>query len=206
MKKLFYIFVFAGFSLCAGRVQSVSAQTISDLYTRTSEPETFFSGAATSGYTTLNSYAGPVEVIVSGTWVNASEDFDAAYVFRVSGQEVISVHGYSMTLNLNGCAWWQECGGRHFCNWIEFIEGRGLTGGICNTEPSAPFVPPYNNGHEYKFVINVGSTPVTPTFGVGDGGSHDNSGGLHFTIYQLAPGGPTSARASSWGQLKTIYH
>lgn len=172
-------------------------QLISDYFVRTSTPELLYADAAGPGATTSREYTGLIEVRVSGLWTNnPTQSYDGC--FQVT--PVLGPHRYSLTLGFSGCSWILECGGEHFCLWVTFLEGVGFVQ-PCLQIPEGSHVPKFNPEHEYGLVLDLGSSPVRPTFGTGDGGTFDNSGGFDIEIYQLEFG-PTSTQPATWSQVK----
>jgi len=109
---------------------------------------------------TQNSYAGQVQIVVSGTGVaSCMDDSDAFYVFTKGGTPIAPIHdplGY-------------------FGLWINNQQALDwIVGGQ---------LPPYQPDHTYTFQINAPGGLLT--FGVGDDGLEDNSGSFHITITPL---------------------
>ena len=169
-------------------------EQILDYYNRVSGPESFYADATTPGYTVQGPYHGPVDVIVDGIWHNTpAEAVDAFYALWYDPP---LYNPQTMTIGFDGCAWSQECDGQSIVTWMAFVQGLGFAG------PGT--VPDYRSNHEYHFVIDLGSVPVVPTIGVGDGGVYDNSGGLNVTLYQLEEIGVSTA-SQSWSGIKSMY-
>jgi hypothetical protein len=98
---------------------------------------------------------------------------DAFYVYTDSAGNLLGGTG-AIGINLNTPWHWTG-----LYNWVLWINGYTaeywIPGGL-----SA--LPAYNPSHEYIFQIDVGTTPVQLTFGVGDIGTSDNSGDYDVTV------------------------
>lgn len=168
--------------IASGALLAVSAQAavlISDVYDRVGPSETvvaLFTNPATS---TLNSYAGPVEVIVSGTgsWASYPSEVDAFY--GISDGLPDHWQWYQLNLGWQGAPLFPLVGdARNIDNFISFIDGVGEVVGSA---------PAYNPSHVYHFVVDVPLVSGLLQFGFSDGNFTDNSGQYNIQIFQLQP-------------------
>lgn len=158
------------------------------------------------GQTTVNSYSGLVEVLVSGLGSNNVNDptqgIDAFYQVNSSNQAVqlsnnslrlgsqseISAipDGYSFVPNSDT----QTNGSLSVANLAVVYDTASYS--VPDPGPAldafTALAPDYNPDHVYHFVMNLGSYSGTLTLGDGDGGVFDNSTNSYsISLWQLAP-------------------
>lgn len=165
-------------AVCAG--PAGAALLISDHYTRSGPNESLVAPFTMPGVATVNVYAGPVEIIVSGTGFSLGAAINDAF-YGVPGGVPYDAQFYQLNIGWAGAPLVPFVGeARNINNFIEFIEGVGAV--------TAPATPAYDGiGHLYHFVVDVPAAAGLLQFGVSDGNFGDNGGEYRISVFQLSP-------------------
>jgi hypothetical protein len=163
--------------LASAATAAQSADTIAANYTRISAGETIVAPFTSPSTSTLGSYGGPVELLVSGMGYSLGSVLNDAFYFDGGG----FTSGYYM-LNIG----WDMANlvplvsGRTAPNFISFIEDVGAV--PYGTRPA------YAADHVYHFVIDTPLAASALQFGVSDGNFGDNGGAYTVQVWQLQAG------------------
>ena len=157
-----------------------ASNTIADNFTRTGLNEVVISPFTSYSTSTLGSYAGPVEIIVSGTGFSLGNLLNDAF-YSVPGGVLQSTY-YLLNIGWSGANLVPLSGQpRNIDNFISFIDGVGAVG--------AGTAPAYDaSNHTYHFVVDTPALASALQFGVSDGNFGDNGGEYRIEVYQLSVG------------------
>ncbi|MBW4456914.1 MAG: PEP-CTERM sorting domain-containing protein [Nostoc indistinguendum CM1-VF10] len=158
---------------------AAASNLITDNYERTGVGESIVVPFSTPSLSSVNTYAGLLEVLVSGTGFSAGSAINDAFYGVPSGVPYDSQY-YQLNIGSQGQPLFPLAGeSRNINNFITFIDGVGAV---------APgTTPAYNPSHIYKFVVNLPSNFGLVSFGVSDGIFNDNGGQYNIEIHQLSP-------------------
>jgi hypothetical protein len=154
-----------------------ASNLISDNFVRVGIGETVVAPFTSPSTSTVNSYSGLLEVIVSGTGFSAGSSINDAFYGVPSGVPYDPQY-YQLNIGWQGQPLFPLVGeSRNINNFISFIDGVG----------TVPFgtTPAYNPNSIYKFVVNLPATAGILSFGVSDGLFGDNGGRYNIEINQL---------------------
>ena len=164
--------------LIAASGASQASDSISGNYTRISPGETVLAPFTASSTPSLQTYAGPVEVQVSGLGYSLGSRVNDAFYFD-GGEPTLGF--YLLNVGWDGANLVPSVGSsRNAANFITFIDGLGAV--AAGTRPA------YSASHVYRFVIDVPTNAGALQFGVSDGNFADNGGEYTLQLWQLQAG------------------
>jgi hypothetical protein len=165
-------------AVSAPKPSHAAGVTIAEHYTRTSAGETVFAPFTVLATATVGSYAGPVELEVSGTGFSLGPTINDAFYF--DGGAATSGF-YMLNIGYTGAPILGSQTGRAANNFITFIDDVGPV--ALGSRPA------YAPDHMYRIVVDVPVANVGPvSFGVSDGNFGDNGGAFTVKVWQLRSG------------------
>ncbi len=155
------------------------------------------------GQTSIQSYTGFVEILVSGFGqnnVHSPDNFDDAF-YHFIGSSNMNTGLFDNTLrvgseiqidNIPGGFTWKpnsslhvEAGSLHVAELAVAYEGDSFfTSGRWPLDVNNGYAPVYSPSHIYHFIIDLNGYDGTLTLGYGDGGTFDNAGSYNITLWQ----------------------
>lgn len=151
---------------------------IADHYTRTGTGESLTAPFIAPSTATTQTYAGSVEVLVSGTGFSLGNNLNDAFYYVGGGNPG---GFYLLNIGWTGANLVPSVGDpRNAANFIRFIDGVGAV--PAGTRPA------YAADHTYRFVIEVPQDAGRLQFGVSDGNFADNGGAYNLQLWQLQAG------------------
>lgn len=154
-----------------------ASNSIASNYARTGATDSLVAPFNVISTATLGAYAGPVEVLVSGTGFSQGNLRNDAF-YSASG--VAAVGFYMLSIGWDGAPLLAGSSSRAANNFISFIDNVGPV-----PLGSRPAYAPNNT---YRFVIDVPPTAGALRFGVSDGNFSDNGGAYNVQVWQLQAG------------------
>ena len=178
-----------GLIAAAVTVPAQAATTIAATYTRISPVEKITAlFNSPTGATSTGVYAGPVEVLVSGTGFSAGSRINDAFYFP-DDQTPLAGSYYHLGLSKFVTSLTMPPT-QVIESFISFIDNVGAV--------SPGTIPAFAADSTYHFVVNAGTPATTLTLGVLDGVFADNGGQYNISLWQLAPGVAAVPESATW--------
>ncbi len=166
-----------------------AATTIAAAYTRISAAENITAPfTASTGVSSVATYTGPVEVLVSGTGFSAGSLINDAFYYSPSGTPTGGF--YKLAIGTSAEPLVPFAATRNASRLINFIDGVGAV--------SFGTAPAFSATGSYRFVADIGALSSKLSFGVIDGNFGDNGGEYKITLWQLARGDAAVPEPGTW--------
>lgn len=181
MKRASLQFAALVIGMCLLPSQARADMMISDHFIRMGPSETLVAPFISPSTSTVNTYGGFVEIIVSGVGNSLGPLLNDAF-YGVPGGVPLDPQFYQLNIGWsNGAPLFPFVGEpRNANNIITFIENVGFV-----TPPATPAYNGVNN--TYQFVVSVPANAGNLQFGVSDGIFADNGGQYNIQVFQLQP-------------------
>jgi PEP-CTERM motif len=176
------------------------AGMISDHFVRTGPSEMIVAPFTSPSTSSVNTYGGFVEVIVSGVGNSLGTLLNDAF-YGVPSGTLYDPQFYQLNIGWDAAPLFPFVGQpRNAVNFIVFDEGVDFV--------TPPYRPPYDPvNHTYHFAISVPFDAGHLAFGVSDGAFSDNGGQYNIQIWQLAVPEPSTIMLLAIGTLGLLgYH
>lgn len=167
-----------------------AATTIAGAYTRISGAENITAPfTSPTGISSVGTYTGPIEVLVSGTGFSLGATINDAF-YLTATQQGLAGNFYHLGMGTSASPLVPGNPALGAERFINFIDGVG----------AVPFgtIPAFAANNTYRFVADIGAVSSLLRFGVLDGNFGDNGGQFNITIWQLAPGVAAVPESSTW--------